>query len=142
MSDLLVMDPYGFLYAEQPRICMGWSPKRQRLIFNEGFGNWESVPVDIMVNQHMNFVTVDWYYWEWDFDQVHAEELEAAAERELQHDEAMRADREDAEHHQHLLSGHLDTMREGRPHRGLKWGAASLAAIILPFNSQSLLPVQ
>ena len=79
-SDLPAMDPYGHLCDEAPRICMGWSPKRQRLIFNEGFGQWKSVPLDIIVTPHMNLVIVDRYYWEWDFDQVHEEELDAAAE--------------------------------------------------------------
>ena len=69
------------------------------------------------------------YCWEWNWEQVHAEEAAMAAEREHEHDEAMRADREDAEHLRHLLGGHL--FEPGHTHfaRGVKRGAESLSAV-------------
>ena len=107
------------------RLCAGTCRASQKPIFCEGYGQWKELHVfDVVDGFAIKVVHRVW--WEWIWDHVHAEEAEMAAEREHLHDEAMRVDREDAEHLQHLLGCHVDEPVHAQFVRGIKRRAGSL----------------
>ena len=89
------------------RLCVGVSPRTRKVIYFEGFGEWicdDGSNADSSNNEwdesgfsgHLK--EKNQYWWEWDFGEVVACEVEMLHEREKEEQEALRVEQEDGPH--------------------------------------------
>jgi hypothetical protein len=107
----------GPAHSRPDRLFVGVSPRTRKRIYGEGFSEW-------MCDDGRNEDSSDneWdesgfgghvrarsqYWWEWDFEEVVACEVDMGHECEKEEQEALRVEEEDAEHIHYLI--HLGGM--------------------------------
>ena len=103
-------------YHKPPRLCIGIGSDRStgKPIYSEGFGEWKQedltfIDSDSDESMSDNGFEFNWselilYWWAWNWNEVHAEELQMAEERARSHEEALLHDREEEEHLQYLIA--------------------------------------
>ena len=111
-------------YKRPCRLCIGENRDNGKPIFSEGLGEWKHVDVtyfnedsDSDNDFSMSDATITHtrlFWWAWNWDELYAEELEMAEERDRCHDDALLHDQEEKEHLQYLIASY-ETFRSPSP---------------------------
>ena len=101
-------------YKRPRRLCIGISRDKGKPMYSEGFGEWKHEDVDFLNEDsdgslpdngfEVSFSEERLFWWAWNWNEVHAEELEMAEERARCLEDALLHDREDEEHLQYLIA--------------------------------------
>ena len=103
-------------YHKPPRLCIGIGSDRStgKPIYSEGFGEWKQedltfIDSDSDESMSDNGFEFNWselilYWWAWNWNEVHAEELQMAEERARSHEDALLHEREEEEHLKYLIA--------------------------------------
>ena len=103
-------------YKRPRRLCIGTSRVKGKPIYAERFGEWKREDFTFLNEDsdgsladngfEVTFSTKRPLWWSWNWNEVHAEELEMAEERARCDEEALLHDREDEEHLQCLIASY------------------------------------
>ena len=102
------------LFKRPRRLCVGTTRDEGKPIYAEGFGEWVEEDCtfydDDSDDAHSNhgfesrFHHTTRFWWAWNWNEVQAEEVQMADERDHWQEEAFRDEQEHAEHLRHLVA--------------------------------------
>ena len=114
-------------YQRPPRLCIGIGSDRgtDKPIYSEGFGEWKQEDLTFIDSDsdesmsdngfEFNWSEVILYWWAWNWNEVHAEELQMAEERARSHEDALLHEREEEEHLKYLMASWESAFGVPRP---------------------------